>query len=78
MNIMRVASFLAGIIMWLAVGILGYLVFQKPDLSGVLFLGFAVYLLLPIKHPCDYKSYKSWWSDRSNWGMHVENEQEIK
>ena len=64
---MRAVSFLAGLILWSAVGILAYLVFQGPDAGGVLFLCFAVYLLLPIKHPCDYRSYRSWWSDRRNW-----------
>ena len=64
---MKVASFLAGLTMWFAVGILGYLVFQQPDASGIIFLLVAVYLVYPIKHPCDYKSYSAWWADKNNW-----------
>jgi len=33
----------------------------------LIILIYFVYLLAPIKHPCDYNSYHKWWIDRSNW-----------
>lgn len=33
----------------------------------VLFIGCFLYLIAPIKHPCDYHSFSAWWSDRANW-----------
>ena len=36
-------------------------------LSLSIFILYFLYLIAPIKHPCDYNSYSKWWSDRSNW-----------
>ncbi len=35
--------------------------------GSVIFLLIFLYLILDIKHPCDYNSYSEWWQDRKNW-----------
>ena len=37
------------------------------DPGSLLFILWFVYLLWPMKHPCDYNSYQQWWEDKENW-----------
>lgn len=39
----------------------------QANFFGILFLLFLGWLVLPIKHPADYKTYQAWWADRRNW-----------
>lgn len=60
---LMIKTFLWCIWLYLAV-----LILSAPKLDGgIIFLLVFGYLILDIKHPCDYHSYKAWWADRKNW-----------
>jgi hypothetical protein len=44
-----------------------FLISHGITFVGVVFLIGALYLILPIRHPCDYGSYSAWWKDHKNW-----------
>lgn len=44
-----------------------------PNIGGaeIAVLAFFGWIVLPIKHPADYRNLSSWWADRRNWHRNI-------
>ena len=64
----KVVSISACYIIYVVVALLVIEVMKHPDVGGMMLCAWLIYLVAPIRHPCDYNSYRAWWEDRRNWG----------
>lgn len=46
---------------------LAYNLMPKTNLLGIIVLLILGWLVMPIKHPADYKTFGEWWKDKKNW-----------
>lgn len=55
------------ITVWLIFMYLCFIILPTGSPIWISLLLVFLYFIIPIAHPCDYRSYKLWWADRRNW-----------